>query len=658
MLVDRDAHGGRRCGSLYFDVTSGEGYAASYLFVEFPPASQTVTFWAKSPGRVALVVRICDSTGQWHQMPLMQKQSAWHKVTLDLAKPWPIHFQGQNDGVIHQPIKQICFLRDQGSEPKTGTIYIDDIEASTTAPAQELVGWYWQRKGPKIVLQTGVTGSLYYPADQVRARITALPTPPKELNLKVTARIFDAAKQKVAELKPVTLTAGNNYADWVDMPRVLGYYHVVLTATDDTHSSVAKASYAVIPANPALHTCEPGSPFGVNTHFNQGWPAEIGAIVKRAGIAWIRDGEASMDDRALPVAKSNSLCYMPCITTWTMPLVEMLKAERKKNPNAETFDFSEAVEWYRRFAAKYGKDIDAYDLANEPHGAWSSALGGGWWGGPWLKTFSDFGRQVSAAIRSADPGALIVWEDIDRLLWYKDFIKYGASDAIDVISPHPYNLHQAKPEPEDQVLLTTFGDFNQICKTNNLKWKVWSGEVGFSSFQRDKSTATPFYSSNTEDEQARKLVRMMVLELAAGVDKIFWYDFKNDGWDPHNPEHNFGLVRADLLPKPALVAYANFISRTRGGKWLGRYNIGSGAEAFAYILERSKVPALVAWSRQSAQEALPVTSDVAAVTVTDIYGRGQSVPVKNHLLSLKFSTSPIYIDGLTFEDIHPLISGR
>jgi polysaccharide biosynthesis protein PslG len=33
-----------------------------------------------------------------------------------------------------------------------------------------------------------------------------------------------------------------------------------------------------------------------------------------------------------------------------------------------------------------------------------------------------------------------------------------------------------------------------------------------------------------------------------------WYDWKNDGPDPNENEHNFGTVYQDLSPKPAYVA--------------------------------------------------------------------------------------------------------
>ena len=87
-----------------------------------------------------------------------------------------------------------------------------------------------------------------------------------------------------------------------------------------------------------------------------------------------------------------------------------------------------------------------------------------------------------------------------------------------------------------------------VCLFGAVAAEAVAGEVGFSSFRLTDKTPTRFYAPYTEAMQAAMLVRMFVLQLSAGVDKIFWYDFLNDGWETHNPEHNFGLIRRDLLP--------------------------------------------------------------------------------------------------------------
>ena len=189
------------------------------------------------------------------------------------------------------------------------------------------------------------------------------------------------------------------------------------------------------------------------------------------------------------------------------------------------------------------------------------------------------------------------------------------------------------------------------------RWEVWAGEVGFSSFELTDKTPGGFYTPHTELQQANMLVRMMVLQLSAGVRRIFWYDFYNDGTEAHNPEHNFGIIRHDRTPKPAIIAYAYLSHRLSGCRWLGSYAIGGGADAVAYVAEASGKPVVIAWLRRGERtEAFRVPGEATEVTVTDIFGASRHVPVEDHMLMLGLSETPVYVDGLTMEDVEGFVT--
>ena len=205
-------------------------------------------------------------------------------------------------------------------------------------------------------------------------------------------------------------------------------------------------------------------------------------------------------------------------------------------------------------------------------------------------------------------------------------------------------------------MLSQLPEFSAFVKRHDLLWEVWSGECGFGSFELSDRTGTPYYTPNTELQQAQNLVRMMVLQLSGGVSKVFWYDFRNDGAEPDNPEHTFGLVRRDNSPKPAVVAYAYLINRLRNCHPLGPCVIGGGGDAHAFSDRRTGKPVLIAWIRRGAQnEPLHVRSNVSEVTLTDIFGRAQAKPVTGRTLELALTETPLYIDGLAEADIAPLL---
>ena len=65
--------------------------------------------------------------------------------------------------------------------------------------------------------------------------------------------------------------------------------------------------------------------------------------------------------------------------------------------------------------------------------------------------------------------------------------------------------------------------------------------------------------TNTEDNQARYLVRAMAISFAEGVERYYWYEFRGREIDPQYSEHHFGLTHQNFSPKPAFGAYMNFV---------------------------------------------------------------------------------------------------
>ena len=50
------------------------------------------------------------------------------------------------------------------------------------------------------------------------------------------------------------------------------------------------------------------------------------------------------------------------------------------------------------------------------------------------------------------------------------------------------------------------------------------------------------------------LVRQRLVNLSLQVPVSIWYDWKDDGSDPKEREHHFGMVHPDLKPKPSYTA--------------------------------------------------------------------------------------------------------
>lgn len=145
----------------------------------------------------------------------------------------------------------------------------------------------------------------------------------------------------------------------------------------------------------------------------------------------------------------------------------------------------------------------------------------------------------------------------------------GGRDYQNSFSVHPYmdphdpeHGYPATGAPVPRVNVPAIWPYLNALATSNPNagnpgggpLNVWITEIGWSTD-----------GDITEMQQAAYLVRTYLLAVRHGspdnrIKTIFWYDLQDDGTDPSNKEHNFGLIRADYSPKPAYVAAAVYSS--------------------------------------------------------------------------------------------------
>jgi hypothetical protein len=202
---------------------------------------------------------------------------------------------------------------------------------------------------------------------------------------------------------------------------------------------------------------------------------------------------------------------------------------------------------------------------------------------------------------------------------------------IDILSVHPYRAQAPETVVEDYARL------RELVKRYAPTGKdipIISGEWGYSNLNWDKSRLS-------EQEQAQYLVRMFLINLHEGIPISIWYDWKNDGTDPNEREHQFGTVRHDLKPKLAYKA-AKVLSSTLAGysiEW--RLDLGS-EDDFAFKLTKGQNEAIVFWTLGSRHNVtLPV--EPTEVTLVDMYGEKIVINWKTGNLKLRAEQSPQYL---------------
>ena len=512
-------------------------------------------------------------------------------------------------------------------------------------------------KSSDFTISAQAPGKLFFVGEPVELMVSMIP-PVDGSGWSYSVEVSSGPDSRFVIKKTVVtdqaLSAGNGFKDKITVPiETPGYYDAVWTVKQgDVVRLTKKSSFAIIPHNPQDKQ-RFDSPFGINVHL---WsPREAGAVVRRSGIAWIRDHmgggydpkkkEWVEEDPHLLWAEENKLCLLP--------VSEYYKPETGVK-QGDWFVYPRAAEEVEAYARKYKGRVNYFEVYNEPYGFfWGPYFDPGgilWQGGKWVKPFYDFAIDQTNALHRGNSKIKVIWPEMDILVHANLYRDCGAqSSQMQVIAPHAYNVHS--DYPEDQFWSTNMPDVLTHLKKHNMTTEIWTTEYGYSTFTKATPDQQATYKPNTEQQQANKLVRTIIMQLAGGIKKTFWYDMLCDGDDPHNPEHNFGLIRFGTFePKPGIVAYANLIHQLEGKKLVGK--VATGGYAFAYDTPKGGNMVLAVWSRDvDKHEEWMVNTKKTSVQVSNIYGQSWSQPIKNGVFAITLTESPVFITGFKPSDL-------
>lgn len=208
----------------------------------------------------------------------------------------------------------------------------------------------------------------------------------------------------------------------------------------------------------------------------------------------------------------------------------------------------------------------------------------------------DYARLIADAagiVRQRDPAAKVLAGAVTTQGIESGFalrlLENGLMQSVDGLSLHPYvhcrGWRRNTPEAwidwmaeVDKELTRAAGRPVPLYLTE-MAWPSHQGACGID-----------------ENLQAAYLARAFFLaRTLPSIRGMWWYDFRNDGTDRTEREHNFGLVRQDFTPKPAyrvLTAVSDIVANYR---FIGREENSDG-DVVALRFARGEDELLVAWS--------------------------------------------------------------
>jgi len=242
-------------------------------------------------------------------------------------------------------------------------------------------------------------------------------------------------------------------------------------------------------------------------------------------------------------------------------------------------------------------------------------------------------EAVAPRIRKADPNGLVLAGATSTIPfeWLEGCFKNGLLNCIDVLSVHPYRSQPPETAIKDYTRLR--GLISRYAPSGKII-RVISGEWGYSNINWDKSRLTG-------QQQAEYLVRMFLTNTYQNIPVSIWYDWKNDGTDPNEREHQFGTVDHKMNPKAAYLATKVLSSNLKGYSIKQKYDLGNEND-FAFRLTGGNREAVVFWT-MDARHNVTLPLDPAEATLVGIYGGKVIINWKTAGLNLRAVQSPQYL---------------
>ncbi len=373
--------------------------------------------------------------------------------------------------------------------------------------------------------------------------------------------------------------------------------------------------------------------FGVNIHFVEPKEKDIGMIAD-AGFRFIRmdfawshvEREKGKYDFSGYGRLVNSLARRKIrplfILDYGNRLYDNGSAPYTEEGRAAFCKFAAAAA--KRFA---GKGI-IWEIWNEPN------LDQFWKPKANVEDYCALAVQVCKALWEADPKCCIVAPATSRidLKFIEKVFRAGILEWLDGITVHPYRGNEPETVVPEYQKLRELIDKYAPKKKKGLP--ILSGEWGYSLWHYGGNPMSP-------GKQASYVARQFLVNLMNDVRLSIWYDWHDDGPDPKETEHNFGIVTYNYDLKPSYLAAKTLLHSLSGMTFTKRLPLESPSD-YALLFSGGKRQVVAAWTTEKPHAVrLPVPGK--AVKLFSMTGEALSIEGKGNTVPVKLSEEPQYI---------------
>jgi hypothetical protein len=411
----------------------------------------------------------------------------------------------------------------------------------------------------------------------------------------------------------------------------LGWACVVL-------SIVGASNWCAAEPHPSLPTPGTTHGLGVNIHFTDARPGEMDMLAD-GGFGWVRmDFVWGATERQR--GEYDFRAYerlLESLEAKKLRVLFILDYSNKLYEKERSVATEEGRQAFARWAAAAAKHFQGrgvlWEIWNEPN------IKNFWEPEPNLEHYTALAKATSHAIRAAAPGEAVIGPATSTVdfKFLEGCFHAGLLNEWDAVSVHPYRQKAPETAVEDYAKLRELID---KYAPEGKSIPIISGEWGYSATWKNYDA----------DRQGKYLPRQWLVNMWQQIPVSIWYDWHDDGDDPHEPEHHFGTVtfeyhqgrRLVYDPKPAYLAAKTLASQLQGYEFEKRIAT-ERPEDYALLFRKGDDLRLAVWTTGEARDVALPASEGEFEAVSHTGEQRDPLTARDGVVAVPATEAPMYI---------------
>ena len=365
---------------------------------------------------------------------------------------------------------------------------------------------------------------------------------------------------------------------------------------------------------------------GVNIHFTHAKPGEL-KLMADTGLTWVRmDFQWADIERKAGVYDFSDYDYLlkDLDSYHIHPLLILDYGNPLYGKDSPHTDEARAAfaKWAAASVTHFAGRGVIWEMWNEPNiGFWKPK--------PDVDQYTRLALATGKTIHEAQPGETYIGPGTSTidLRFLQACFRAGCLDEWAAVSVHPYR--QGGPESVAGEYKKLNDAIAKAGKSVPIISSEWGYSVGWKHF--------------TPELQADYLARQWLVNQWQHIPLSIYYDWHDDGTNPNEPEHHFGIVDNAYQPKPAYLAAQTLITQLRGYAFDHRI-VTTRPDDYVLLFTKGADSRLTAWTAAKEPSTLQIPANDGEFQVFSVTGKEQPRLHSTHgSLELTATSSPQYI---------------